>query len=140
MVFLRFRLEGPMLQRPAHLAPFGHEGMRSLIGAMLHEAFPYIIDGLLRRMGHILGIEAIVAQLIHHHLVGWEVDTPFRYPAAQLVDDQQQRGLAQLVAVQAIFRWRTGLTVNSTRIRGLTLHSRSSSTTYVSTISSTESR
>ena len=39
----------------------------------VQEAFPYIIDSLCGWMTHILGIETIVAKLIHHDFICREV-------------------------------------------------------------------
>lgn len=63
------------------------------------ETFTYVIYGLGRRMAHILCIETVVSQLIHHYLIRREVVTS---GMCDVIDGQHQGGLADLVPVRPV--------------------------------------
>ena len=54
-------------------------------------------------MQHVGCVETIVAQLVHHNLVGREVGDPFRVGRLQFIYGEQQSRLTQLVAVRPVF-------------------------------------
>jgi len=67
----------------------------------LLETLPDDIDRHITGVAHIAGIEAVVAQLVHHDLITIEV-MAIRIILHQLVHSEQERAFAQLVAVGAI--------------------------------------
>ena len=54
-------------------------------------------------MKPVLGIISVVSQFVHHNLVGREIVHPLGMPLLHLIDGKEQRGLAQLRAVPAVF-------------------------------------
>ena len=68
---------------------------------LLVETLPDVVDGLLRGVQHVGLVEAVVAQLVEHNLVGREISDA-GLAAAQLVGSQQQCGFGELTAVEAI--------------------------------------
>ena len=63
------------------------------------EPLPDIVHGLGRGMKHILGIEAVVPQLVHHYLVAREIHASFREGLTQGLCRHQENAFAYLVAV-----------------------------------------
>ena len=74
------------------------------------ETFADIIDRLLRRMAHVFRIETVVAQLVHHYFVGWEVVGEVERIHAQvgresgkkIVDAEQKGLLADLISMSPV--------------------------------------
>lgn len=52
---------------------FSQLEMFSFRQSPVQETFSYIINSLLRRMAHILRIETVIAEFIHHDLIGREI-------------------------------------------------------------------
>ncbi len=101
-------MEGPVSQGPAQRFPLGQQSAGVGVESPIAKTFPHIVDGLLRGMKHIGIIETIVAQLIRYDFIGGKVMATLK-SAAQLVDGQQQDGLAQLAAVESVF----GITIGA---------------------------
>ena len=53
-------------------------------------------------MEHVIGIETVVAELVHHDFVGREIFAPVMEDGAEPVSGKQQGGLADLIAVRPI--------------------------------------
>ncbi len=62
-----------MVQSLPDGTPFVEESLGSLAEEGVYQAFPDVFDRLLRRVQHVGGIEAVVAQLIHHDFISWEI-------------------------------------------------------------------
>ena len=82
LVLLPFGTERTVGECPYHFVPLCHEALCFAVRHVLHEPLPHILYRLGRGVCHVVGIEAVVAQLIHHDLVGREVVHPVREAAA----------------------------------------------------------
>ena len=54
-------------------------------------------------MQHIVGIETVLPQFVHHDFVSREIGGVFREFLLQSVDGKQEGGFAELVAVCSVF-------------------------------------
>ena len=103
MVGFRFGIERPMGQSAPYLLPFFQEGEGGGGEVGIAETFPDVLDGECRRVHHVVSIEAIVPQFVHHDFIRREVMAEIEF-LANLVGGQQQIGFAELVSVQAVFQ------------------------------------
>lgn len=69
----------------------------------LRKFLPNIIHRLLARMQHIRSIKTIIAQIVHHQFVGWEIVHPLGETRHQRIGRQKKRRFAQLIAVRSVF-------------------------------------
>ena len=107
---LAFGKQWAMLQHLLQLSGSLHGRLFFRVNGKVCEAFPNVMHCLLGGMHHVLPVETVVAQLIQENFVGWEIMRIIEL-LANLVDGKQQRGLAELVLMQAIFQmtqWRYG--------------------------------
>ena len=54
-------------------------------------------------MQHIVGIETVLPQFVHHDFVSWEIGGVFREFLLQSVDGKQEGSFAELVTVCSVF-------------------------------------
>lgn len=78
------------------------------------EALPDKLHRLTGRMEHIFLVETVVAQLIVHQLIGWEIAHDAWILPHQPVGGKQQGGLGELTAMKPYLAYRMGLTVMTT--------------------------
>lgn len=89
-----------------HLFEFSgglHGRFFSRINSEIDKLFPDITDGLVGRMDHVFLVKAIVAKFIQKNLVSREIMGVFEL-FTNLIDGQQKRGFAQLIAVETVFQ------------------------------------
>ena len=85
-------IEGAVAKSLLYGPPLLDEAAGSRAEVCLVESFPDVVYGLLRGVEHIGGVEAVVAQLVEHYLVGREVCAA-RVGLHQAVGRHEQRGL-----------------------------------------------
>ena len=100
-VFCRVWVERAVVECSFYGQPLAHERLGLAAEERVGEAFPDIVDSLLRRVQHVGGVEAIVAKLVAHYLVRREVDAGVSLPS-HFVCRQQQRSFRYGAAVKAV--------------------------------------
>ena len=74
------------------------------------EPFADIIDCLLGRVAHVLGVEAVIAELVHHDFVcreivgrvSWVHAEVRRISSEEVIDAKKKSGFADLVAMGSV--------------------------------------
>ena len=100
-VLCRFGVERAVVQRCLYWLPLAQECFSFVAEERVGEAFPDVVDGLLRGVQHVGRIEAIVAKLVAHYLVRRKVDAGVSLPS-HFVCRQQQRSFRYGAAVKAV--------------------------------------
>lgn len=100
LILVAVGMEGPMAESSLDRAPLAKKEVGPLAEEGVGKPLEDILHGLTAGMEHVLGVEAVVAQFVHHELVGRKVGRP--QLAAQPVGSEQERRLGQLALVVAI--------------------------------------
>ena len=73
-VLLTVGIERPMTKSSLQGNPLTQEVLGTRRKVVFNELLPDILDSLIRRMKHVIAVETVVAQFVHHDFVGGEID------------------------------------------------------------------
>ena len=54
-------------------------------------------------MDEVVGVEAIITEIVHEELVDWEILHAVRVEVLELVDGEEEGGFGELIAVEGVF-------------------------------------
>jgi hypothetical protein len=107
-IFWGVGIEGFVGQCLFQWAPLSKEVLGAWREAAIHKAFPDVFHSLWRGVQHIVSIEAIVAKLVHHDFISWEIghgarQRNSRNSGKNLLNGEEESGLRELALMIAIF-------------------------------------